>query len=248
LKIYSFILSHLLWHYILYMKKVPSLTPDGQWLRTVAKYSEGVTWRPPETVPAWTLCLLSYWLDVPILSTNAKAPQMKLPLNPPVPSSVPVVPLSIRLVVHADRHPGSSEVAGYTPSLYAATIPLLSLTLQLSAHQEWEWNKLGMVLHPCPYFDKFWPPPVVPEMLCSAHWWWVRGRRSSQGSSLNSKFQQQEVLVYRGVRHRSELNKLDHGRKHYTQNIVDQVSCLSYQWKANEIWVLRAKVADSSGR
>jgi hypothetical protein len=25
LKIYSFILSHLLWHYILYMKKVPSL-------------------------------------------------------------------------------------------------------------------------------------------------------------------------------------------------------------------------------
>jgi len=26
-------------------------------------------------------------------------------------------PLSIRLVVHADGHPGSSEVAGCTPSL-----------------------------------------------------------------------------------------------------------------------------------
>jgi hypothetical protein len=28
------------------------------------------------------------------------------------------------------------------------TIPLLSLTLQLSAHQEWEGNKPGMALHP----------------------------------------------------------------------------------------------------
>jgi hypothetical protein len=35
----------------------------------------------------------------------------------------------------------------------------------------------------------------------------VKNCRSSRGSSLNSKFQQQEVLVYRGVRHRSELNK-----------------------------------------
>jgi len=71
---------------------------------------------------------------------------MKPPLNPPVPSSVPVVPLSIGPVVHADGHPGSSEVAGCTPSLYPATIPLLSLTLQLSAHQEWEGNKPGMAL------------------------------------------------------------------------------------------------------
>jgi len=35
----------------------------------------------------------------------------------------------------------------------------------------------------------------------------VKNCRSSRGSGLNSKFQQQEVLVYRGVRHRSELNK-----------------------------------------
>jgi len=69
---------------------------------------------------------------------------MKLPLNPPVPSSVHVVPLSIDPVVHADGHPGSSEVAGCTPSPYPATICLLSLTLQLSAHQEWEGNKPRM--------------------------------------------------------------------------------------------------------
>jgi hypothetical protein len=49
------------------------------------------------------------------------------------------------------------------------TIPLLSLTLQLSAHQEWEGNKPGMALHPYPYLDTFWPPLVVPEMLYSAH-------------------------------------------------------------------------------
>jgi hypothetical protein len=35
----------------------------------------------------------------------------------------------------------------------------------------------------------------------------VKNCRSSRGNSLNSKFQQQEVLVYRGVQHRSELNK-----------------------------------------
>jgi len=35
----------------------------------------------------------------------------------------------------------------------------------------------------------------------------VKNCRSSRGSNLNSKFQQQEVLVYRGMRHRSELNK-----------------------------------------
>jgi hypothetical protein len=35
----------------------------------------------------------------------------------------------------------------------------------------------------------------------------VKNCRSSRGSNLNSKFQQQEVLVYRGVRHRLELNK-----------------------------------------
>jgi hypothetical protein len=33
------------------------------------------------------------------------------------------------------------------------TIPLLSLTLQLSADQEWEGNKPGMAFHPCPYLD-----------------------------------------------------------------------------------------------
>jgi len=43
---------------------------------------------------------------------------MKPPMNPPVPSSIPVVALFIRPVVDADRHPGSSEVAGCTPSLY----------------------------------------------------------------------------------------------------------------------------------
>jgi len=35
----------------------------------------------------------------------------------------------------------------------------------------------------------------------------VKDCRASRGNSLNSKFQQQEVLVYRGVQHRSELNK-----------------------------------------
>ncbi|KAH9567082.1 hypothetical protein CY35_03G011300 [Sphagnum magellanicum] len=35
----------------------------------------------------------------------------------------------------------------------------------------------------------------------------VKNCISSWGSSLNSKFQQQEVLVYKGVRHMSELNK-----------------------------------------
>jgi len=49
------------------------------------------------------------------------------------------------------------------------TIPILSLTLRLSAHQEWEGNKPGMAFHPCPYLDTFWPPLVVPKMLCSAH-------------------------------------------------------------------------------
>jgi len=71
---------------------------------------------------------------------------MNPPLNPPVPSSVPVVPLSIGSVIYADGHPGSSEVANCTPSLYPATIPLLSLIVQLSAHQEWEGNKPGMAL------------------------------------------------------------------------------------------------------
>jgi len=71
---------------------------------------------------------------------------MKPPLNLPVPSSVHVVPLSIDPVIHADGHPGSSEVAGCAPSLYPATIRLLSLTLQLSTHQEWEGNKPGMAL------------------------------------------------------------------------------------------------------
>jgi hypothetical protein len=27
------------------------------------------------------------------------------------------------------------------------------LTLQFSAHQEWEGNKSRMALHPCPYLD-----------------------------------------------------------------------------------------------
>ncbi len=35
---------------------------------------------------------------------------------------IPVVPLSIRPVIHANRHPGNSEVAGCTPSLYPATM------------------------------------------------------------------------------------------------------------------------------
>jgi hypothetical protein len=35
----------------------------------------------------------------------------------------------------------------------------------------------------------------------------VKNCRSSWGNSLNSKFQQLEVLVYRGVQHRLELNK-----------------------------------------
>jgi len=49
------------------------------------------------------------------------------------------------------------------------TIPLLSLTLQLSTHQEWEGNKPGMALHTCPYLDTFWPLQVVSEMFYSAH-------------------------------------------------------------------------------
>jgi hypothetical protein len=71
----------------------------------------------------------------------------------------------IRPVVHADGHPGSSEVrssmrmdtleaprsgrpCGWTPwklrGCRLHTIPLLSLTLELFAHQEWEGNKPGM--------------------------------------------------------------------------------------------------------
>ncbi|CAK9213547.1 unnamed protein product [Sphagnum troendelagicum] len=52
---------------------------------------------------------------------------MKPPLNSPVSSSVPVVPLSIRPIVRANRHPGSSEVADCTPSFYPTTIPLDAL-------------------------------------------------------------------------------------------------------------------------
>jgi hypothetical protein len=80
---------------------------------------------------------------------NEASPESVRPVIRPV-----IHPLSIRPVVHADRHLGSSEVAGCTPSLgwtpwklrgcRLHTIPLLSLTLQLSAHQEWEGNKPGM--------------------------------------------------------------------------------------------------------
>jgi len=65
---------------IIYCKgrKFLPLISDGQWLRTVGKYTEE----------------FQVW-------------QMKLPLNPLVPSSVPVVPLSIRL----------DDVAGCTPSV-----------------------------------------------------------------------------------------------------------------------------------
>ncbi len=56
------------------------------------------------------------------------------------------------------------------------TIPLLSLTLQFSAHQEWEGNKPGMAFHPCPYLDT-----SSSSMCCllagrcinNHHVWWI---------------------------------------------------------------------------
>lgn len=58
----------------------------------------------------------------------------------------------IRPVIHPSGRPCES-----TPwklrGCWLHTIPPLSLTLQLSAHQEWEGNKPGMALHPCPYLD-----------------------------------------------------------------------------------------------
>jgi hypothetical protein len=60
--------------------------------------------------------------------------RMKLPLNPCVPPSI---------LCHPSGRP-----CGSTPwklrGCRLHTIPLLSLTLQLSAHQEWEGNKPGM--------------------------------------------------------------------------------------------------------
>jgi len=57
----------------------------------------------------------------------------------------------IRASRHPSRHPSvhpSGRPCGWTPwklrSCRLHTIPLLSLTLQLSAHQEWEGNKPGM--------------------------------------------------------------------------------------------------------
>jgi hypothetical protein len=73
-----------------------------------------------------------------ILASNLDpANELKLPMNP-------------------SRH-SSGRPCESTPwklrGCQLHTIPLLSLTLQLSAHQEWEGNKPGMALHPCPYLD-----------------------------------------------------------------------------------------------
>jgi len=84
-------------------------------------------------------------------------------------------PESARLVIRPCRpsvHPSGRPCESTPWKLRGCrlhTIPLLSLTLQLSAHQEWEGNKPRMALHPCPYLDTFWPRQVVPKMLCSAH-------------------------------------------------------------------------------
>jgi hypothetical protein len=43
---------------------------------------------------------------------NEASPESVRPVIRPI-----ILPLSIRPVVHADGHPGSSEVAGCTPSL-----------------------------------------------------------------------------------------------------------------------------------
>ncbi len=73
--------------------------------------------------------------------TNEASPESARPVIRPV-----IRPLSIRPVVHADQHPGSSEVPGHHPSAKSDSaafcpprmgrIPLLSLTVQLSARQE----------------------------------------------------------------------------------------------------------------
>jgi len=108
--------------------KLP-LTPDGQCLRIVVKYSEGVTWRPAQTVPAWIR--RSWW--------------MKSPLNPSVPSSVPVVPLSIHL----------DDVAGCTPSVnwvwHCSFLPtkngkILCIELIMNNGSSSEFNRLEFFL------------------------------------------------------------------------------------------------------
>jgi hypothetical protein len=81
-----------------------------------------------------------------ILASNLDpADEMKLPLNPSCRSS------RHSSVHSSDRSWESTpwKLRGYR----LHTIPLLSLTLQLSAHQEWEGNKPGMALHPCPSLD-----------------------------------------------------------------------------------------------
>ncbi len=56
------------------------------------------------------------------------------------------------------------------------TIPLLSLTLQLSAHQEWEGNKPGMALHPCPHIDTSSSSMcylLAGRCINNHHVWWI---------------------------------------------------------------------------
>jgi hypothetical protein len=92
---------------------------------------------------------------------------------------------SIRLVVHPSSHPCES-----TPwkrrGCRLHTIPLLSLTLQLSAHQEWEGNKPGMAFHPCLYLDtsssSMWCL-LAGRCINNHHVWWIiitysKGRRA----------------------------------------------------------------------
>ncbi len=66
---------------------------------------------------------------------NEASPKSVRPVIRPV-----IHPLSICPVVHANRVSTPWKLRG----CWLHTIPLLSLTLQLSAHEEWEGNKPGM--------------------------------------------------------------------------------------------------------
>ncbi|KAH9555672.1 hypothetical protein CY35_08G127300 [Sphagnum magellanicum] len=111
---------------------------------------------------------------------------MKPPLNPSVPSSVPVVPLSILPI--DDGFGGVNFLSLGTGTSSSPPAPPAG-----KVHKDLENHEINL------------NSPLVDQL--QQQFSEVKNCKSSRGNSLNSKFQQQEVLVYRGVRHRSELNK-----------------------------------------
>ncbi len=86
----------------------------------------------------------------------------------PEPARPVIPPLSIHPVVHADRHPEAPRLpAAHHPSTWQSSLywvwhckflatkngKEIKHILKDVAHHEWEGNKLGMALHPCPYLD-----------------------------------------------------------------------------------------------